>query len=688
MLTLRTPVAELRGVGPSLAAKLKRLGIVTVVDVLSHFPIRHEDLRHVTPIAELRVGQTAVVRGQLQLMQSRRGWRRRRMTITEALLKDDSGTIRIIWFNQPYLATTYKSGDELFVVGKLVDSAYGQQLQSPLVEAVGDRQLLAGRILPIYRATADLTQRQIRLLVQQVLPLARSIPDWLPEKIRASERLVPLPIAVRDIHFPASPQTLAKALERLKFGELLLFSLAILQADRLRTRSQATGVPFNQAETAAFVRSLPFTLTNDQRQAAWEILRDLAKTLPMNRLLEGDVGSGKTVVAAIAAHNVTSARGQTALLAPTDILARQHFETLKRFFSSSPRIGLLTRTQREVGGQPTISKRSFLKQLAEGLIDMVVGTHALLTETVNFHHLDLVVVDEQHRFGVEQRHALQLKGANGTVPHLLSMTATPIPRTLALSLYGDLTLSWLRQLPPGRQPITTTIVAPQAADRVWQHVRDRAAADEQTYVVCPLIEESDELGVAAAATEHERLQTGPLSNLNLGLLHGRLPAKEKTAVLQQFAAGSLDVLVATPVVEVGVDVSNATTMVILGAERFGLAQLHQLRGRVGRSAKPSSCFLLTESDDPDVRDRLALVERTTDGFALAEADLRRRGPGDLYGIRQSGLPIFKLASLTDLPLMKRAHDTAKSLLQSDPDLAQHRLLARKAQAFYRTLHRE
>jgi ATP-dependent DNA helicase RecG len=326
--------------------------------------------------------------------------------------------------------------------------------------------------------------------------------------------------------------------------------------------------------------------------------------------------------------------------------------------------------------------------LAAGELDVVVGTQALLTDQVAFRRLALIVVDEQHRFGVAQRHALQLKGPPGTVPHLLSMTATPIPRTLALSLYGDLQQSFLKQLPPGRTPIATKVVSPNAADDVWQHVRDRAAADEQTYIVCPLIEESDELGVAAATTEHELLRDGPLQSLRIGLLHGQLPAKEKTATLTTFANGQLDVLVATPVVEVGVDVPNATTMVILGAERFGLAQLHQLRGRVGRSAKPSTCFLLTQSDDTDVLDRLAIIERTTDGFALAEADLRRRGPGDLYGIRQSGLPHFRLASLTDLPFMKRAHDAAVQLLKTDPDLIQHAALARKAQAFYQTLHRE
>ncbi|MBI4090029.1 MAG: ATP-dependent DNA helicase RecG, partial [Candidatus Kerfeldbacteria bacterium] len=538
------------------------------------------------------------------------------------------------------------------------------------------------------RATAGLTQRQIRMLVQSVLPLARQVSDWLPAELRQSEKLLELSRALTEVHFPTSPIMLARALERLKFGELLLFSIAVLQNAQLRQRARSLPIPFRQAATKQFVASLPWRLTDDQRRAAWEILQDLARPQLMNRLLEGDVGSGKTIVAAMAAQNVAANGAQTALLAPTDILAGQHYQTLVNFFGRRLRVALLTRTQRRSTGSLAPSKAKLLKALAAGELDVVIGTHALLTDQVAFKRLALVVVDEQHRFGVAQRHALQLKGPPGTVPHLLSMTATPIPRTLALSLYGDLQQSFIKQLPPGRTPIVTKVVSPSSADNVWQHVRDRAAADEQAYVVCPLVEEADELGVAAATTEYELLRHGPLKKLRIGLLHGQLPGKEKTATLTKFADKQLDVLVATPVVEVGVDVPNATTMVILGAERFGLAQLHQLRGRVGRSAKPSSCFLLTQSDNADVRERLAIVERTNDGLALAEEDLRQRGPGDLYGIRQSGLPHFRLASLTDLPFMKRAHAAAIQLLKTDPGLSAHAVLARKAQAFYQTLHRE
>ncbi len=687
MLNLKTPLSELPGVGPSTAAKLSKLGISTALDLLSHFPIRHEDLRHVTPIARLRSGQTVVLRGRLQLIQSRRGWRRRRMTITEGLLEDGSGSVRLIWFNQPYLATTYRAGEELLVVGKLVTSAYGPQMQSPLVERVSERQLLAGRILPIYRATAGLTQRQIRSLILKVLPLVRSLPDWLPEPIRQAERLLRLPDAIREIHFPTALRKLNAARERLKFGELFLFALSVLQTQRLRERGRAGPIPFHEQAVRSFVRSLPFTLTDDQRRAAWEILRDLERPVPMNRLLEGDVGSGKTIVAAIAMHNVAAHGRQSVLLAPTDILARQHFERLTRFFGRALEIGLLTRTQRDWNRNGQATQRTLLTAIKNQNIDIVVGTHALLSQRVSLPALSLVVIDEQHRFGVEQRHALIAK-AGARTPHFLSMTATPIPRTLALALYGDLQLSFLKELPPGRTPVTTAVVPVLEEERVLAHIRERAKAGEQTFVVCPLIEESDELGVAAATTEYERLQTGPLANLRLGLLHGKLPVKEKHRALKEFAAGATNVLVATPVVEVGIDVPNATTIVIAGAERFGLAQLHQLRGRVGRSSKPSTCFLLTDSDDHAIRERLEIVARTTDGFALAEEDLRRRGPGDLYGIRQSGLPQFALASLTDLALMQKTQSLARELLQSDPTLDRQPQLKRKVESFFKTMHQE
>ncbi len=686
MVSLATPVERLRGIGPSTASKLIRLGIKTAADLLSHFPIRHQDLRQITPIAALRTDVTSVIRGKLQLIKSRRSFRRR-ISLTEALVKDDSGTVRVVWFNQPYLTKSYQPGDEVWLVGKLTLSAYGPQFQSPLIEPVRPRQLLAGRILPVYRATAGLSQRQIRFFIEAALPAADRIPDWLPTPLRTRERLIDLKSAIRSIHFPLSQPRLDSARERLKFGELFLFSLSVIQAERLRQQQPAPTIPFNQPATRAFVRSLPFRLTDDQRRAAWEILQDLVQPRPMNRLLEGDVGAGKTVVAAIAMQNAAVHGIQSAMLAPTDILARQHYQTLKRFFAERLRIALLTRTQREWTKGGLLTKAALLKSLATGEIDAIIGTHALLSENVIFANLGFTIIDEQHRFGVEQRHLLQTKRRDRT-PHFLSMTATPIPRSLALTLYGDLQLSFLKQLPPGRTPVTTQVVSSADEQRVFEHILNRAAADQQTYVVCPLIEESDELGVAAATSQYQRLKDGPLQTLSLGLLHGKLAAQAKHRSLADFAAGKTQVLVATPVVEVGVDVPNATTMVILGAERFGLAQLHQLRGRVGRSAKPSACFLITDSDDPDVHQRLAIVEQTTDGFALAEEDLRRRGPGDVYGLRQSGLPQFTMASLTDLELMKRAQTLARGLLAQDVNLSAYPLLQRKTQAFFKTIHPE
>lgn len=687
MLTLKTPVSQLRGIGPSTATKLARLGIRTAGDLLSHFPIRHEDLRKTTSIANLAIGATTVIKGRLQVMKSRRGYRRRRMTITECLVADATGTARVVWFNQPYIGTSYKSGDEVFLIGRFTNSPYGPQLQSPLIEPVRARQLLAGRILPVYRSTSGITQRQIRSFIETALPLAQRLPDWLPKELRMRERLADLGTAASNIHFPRSPELLEKAKERLKFGELLLFSIAVLRTKKMREDRASVPLAFDRDATVEFVRSLPFKLTDDQRRAAWEILRDIEGRKPMNRLLEGDVGSGKTVVAALAMHNIARSHAQTALLAPTDILARQHFKTLQRLSRKRLRVGLLTRTQREWAEKQPPTKHQLLETLKRGELDVIVGTHALLNENVGFSNLALVIIDEQHRFGVEQRRLLQSK-RHDRVPHLLSLTATPIPRTLAIALFGDLELSFLRHLPPGRTPITTQVLSGTDEQRVFAHIRESARRGEKTYVVCPIIEESDELGSAAATAEYERLKSSELSGLHIGLLHGKLPAKEKHKALDDFAHAKTHVLVATPVVEVGVDVPDATTMVILGAERFGLAQLHQLRGRVGRSAKPSTCFLLSESDSPDVLERLKLVEQTTDGFKLAEEDLKRRGPGDVYGLRQSGLPEFRMASLTDLELMRRAQAASRDLLSDDPDLTAFPMLKRKAQAFVTTIHAE
>jgi ATP-dependent DNA helicase RecG len=434
------------------------------------------------------------------------------------------------------------------------------------------------------------------------------------------------------------------------------------------------------------VKALPFTLTDDQRRAAWQILGDMTRHHPMRRLLEGDVGSGKTVIAALALESVARSGLQGALLAPTDILARQHYDTLVRLYGGTVPVALLTGTQHERSDRGTVTRRQLISGLGGKERGVIVGTHAILNEKVALPDLALVVVDEQHRFGVEQRHALQRKNA-AIVPHLLSMTATPIPRTLALALYGGLKPSFLRQLPPGRTPVATRVTGTMDGS-VCDTILERCRRNEQAFVVCPLIEESDELGVAAATAEFERLSTGPLSSLRCGLLHGKLPAKDKHRVLEDFRRHTIDVLVTTPVVEVGVDVPDATVMVVEGAERFGLAQLHQLRGRVGRGSKASWCILMTDSENPSAIARLSALERTTDGFALAEEDLKLRGPGDLYGIRQSGLPQFRMASLTDLGFMERVRVVAESLIGKDAELSRYPMLKTKADASFRALHLE
>lgn len=686
MARLTDLVSALPGVGPKTAARLHRLDIRRVVDILSHFPIRHDDLRTITPIAKLSVGQPSVIRGQIQLIATRRS-RRRRMALTEALIEDDSGSVRAVWFNQPYLATSFPAGSEVFLAGRLTQSEYGIQLTSPTIERVRARQLLAGRLLPVYRATAGLNQRQLRDLAESALPAAQRIPDWLPESIRRSEKLVDVSRAIREIHFPASIRRLEEARARLSFNELFLFVLSQLLEDQRRAERPAPTITFNEAAARTFVAGLPFQLTTDQRRAAWSILRDLERPIAMRRLLEGDVGSGKTVVAAMAARMAAEHGIQTAVLVPTEILAQQHERTMRRLLSPTISVGRLTSHTAAYGDAGSVPKRQLCQRLADGRLPIVIGTQALLSKSITFKNLGLVVIDEQHRFGVHQRHQL-LNARSDRQPHLLSMTATPIPRTLALALYGNLTVSQLRQRPTGRMEIATKLIDESQLEQAESDISVHVNRGQQAYVVCPLIEETDELGVAAATQEFERLRKSSFKRLRIGLLHGQLPSAAKERLLRDFSDGHIDVLVSTPVVEVGIDVPNATVMVIEGAERFGLAQLHQLRGRIGRGSIGSTCYLVSSQPSIATRQRLEAVVQSQDGFALAETDLRSRGPGDMYGIRQSGLPAFSIATLQDVALLRRARSAAESLLANDPALEQSPLVKKKIAGLERSRHRE
>ncbi len=662
-MSLSTPLAKLPRLQPQIAKKFAQLGLTTLHDALFTFPFRHEDWRQRVSIADLSVGQEVTIAATVVNISSRRAWRRRGTTVTDLTVTDDSGQrLHAVWFNLPFLAKNLKTGDRLYLSGTISAAKSGRrELHNPVYERPSDDPLHQ-RLVPVYRSVDGLSQRQIRLVMKQAVALAGAITDPLPPSDVTALGLISLPQALADIHFPASPTEAKAAVDRLKFDELLVWHLRLLESKQQSTGHQAPVIPFHEAEIRAFVQHLPFALTNDQRLAAWQVLQDMASAAPMSRLVQGDVGSGKTVVAALVAYNTALSHYQAAFIAPTVVLANQHWQTLTAMLGKhETRLALLTGDSAEIfsaGTAANVSRREVLEALAVGTVDLIVGTHAVLHGDVVFHRLGLVIVDEQQRFGVDQRQTL-IAGRDA-VPHFLSLTATPIPRSLALWLNGILLISAINSKPPGRLPITSSVYGPADRLTVDRAITDTVARGEQVYVITPLIEESDSLGVRAATGEHERLtETWP--HVRVGLLHGTMPAANRIAVLDQFRRHELDIVVSTTVIEVGVDVPNATLMVIEGAERFGLAQLHQLRGRVGRGAKPSACLFVTDRDDPTVRTRLQQVAATADGFAIAELDLQERGGGDLYGQRQSGLPAWQLATLNDRQLFNQVQSYTTGL---------------------------
>ncbi len=662
-----TPVTDLAGVGPRQAQRLQRLGIATVRDLLFHLPRRYEDTREVHPLRDLRPGPEAqTVRARVLHVSLRRS-PRRGMMLVEADLEDDGARASAIWFNQPFLAKQIQRGDELLLSGKVeLNSRGALTLRNPSHERVRDDQRHVGRLVPVYPETEGLTSRFLRERIEPLLPVAQALDDPLPPRVRAEEGLLPLADALHQVHYPDEPAMLDKARERLAFEQLFLLQLAVQRARRRRIASGGVVVPFETEVAKTFAASLPFKLTDAQRVAAWQILQDMAAAGPMNRLLQGDVGSGKTVVAAMAAHMAHHDGYQTAFMAPTEILARQHHATLHALLEPH---GISVRLL--VGSTAQRARREVLEGVAAGHDSVLVGTHALIEDEVVLARLGLVVVDEQHRFGIVQRQRLRAKSA--VMPNFLAMTATPIPRSLALTMYGDVDLSEIRELPPGRTPVQTEVVQPHARDSAYEFVREQVQQGRQAFVICPLIEESDKLEMRSAVQEHQRLSTEVFPDLRVELLHGRMPAREKDERMQRFSAGEADILVSTSVVEVGVDVPNATVMMIEGAERFGLAQLHQFRGRVGRGAHQSWCLLLQGSPDEEGSARLRALAETRSGFDLAEIDLRLRGPGDVLSseMRQHGLPAVSVGDLLDQAMIRRVADAAGRWLDIDPDLAAH-----------------
>ncbi|HET6864181.1 MAG TPA: ATP-dependent DNA helicase RecG [Candidatus Saccharimonadales bacterium] len=670
-MELTSPVTELKGVGESIAQKLSILGIKTIADLIDDYPRRYDDYSKVVEIARLRPGAVTL---QAKISSATGRYVRRGMHITEAIATDQTGSVRMVWFNQPYRAGSIKSGQAYFIAGDYALRRNRFSITNPAVELVSDFPLNAARIIPIYRETKGLKSNQIRRYIKEALDIAQQLPEHLPTWLVKHQGLIDYSEAVSQIHFPASAEALQKAKKRLAFEEVFELTLAALLNKQEVAREKGIKIVFQEKIAQNFVSSLPFKLTDAQRKAIWQIFQDMSKSQPMNRLLEGDVGAGKTVVAAMAALMAIEQDFQVAFMAPTEILARQHAKTLQGLLSdagSGDQVGLL------IGSLKPVLKAEVHSRITDGSIKLIVGTHALISEKVDMHKLGLIIIDEQHRFGVEQRKRLQAKA--GHMPHVLHMTATPIPRSLALTLYGELDISVLDELPPGRQVIKTVICPPASRPKLYRQVDKELAAGRQMFVVCPLITDSEISAGLSAEEVFERLSKKDFKHRRVALLHGKMKSADKEKIMADFLAKKYDILVSTTVIEVGVDVPNASIMLIEGAERFGLAQIHQLRGRVGRGAHQSYCFLML-SDNKAPSQRLRALETTTDGFKLAELDLRLRGPGAIYGTLQHGALDLRIAQLTDTKLISAARSAAQEFIDKNEKLGSYAHLANRVVA--------
>ena len=661
-MTEASPISALTGVGPALAQKYALLGIRTVGDLLDYYPKRYEDYSELVPIADLQPGMASI---EATITSATGRYVRRGMHITEATAEDGTGSVRLVWFNQPYRAAGLNTGQRYYISGNYELKQRRFSLQNPSVEIATDIPANTARILAVYKETKGLTSRQIRTAIAQLLPVFLNLPESLPAHIVASQKLMSRAQALLTLHMPKSTELLDEARRRLGFEEVFQLSLASLLNKRENQSEAALAIPFQEDLAKQFVASLPFELTDAQRRTIWQIYLDLQKKEPMNRLVEGDVGSGKTVVATMAALMALAQDWQVAFMAPTELLARQHADTIHSLmkplgYDSS--VGLL------VGSLKAKQKQEARTAIAEGRIRFIIGTQALIQETVDMHKLALIVIDEQHRFGVDQRKTLMAKA--GHMPHVLSLTATPIPRSLALTLYGELDVSILGDKPGGRKPIITEIVSPNSSKQLYETIDAELEAGRQMFVVCPLIADSVMLDANSAESVYQELSTKAFKHRRIGLLHGKMKPDEKQAIMEQFVAHKLDILVSTTVIEVGVDVPNASIMLIETAERFGLAQLHQLRGRVGRGTDQGYCYLMM-SDSKQPSRRLRALESSNDGFRLAELDLELRGPGAIYGTSQHGQLDLRIAKLTDIKLIASARNAAAELLESGQSLVQY-----------------
>lgn len=688
--TLDMSIGDLPRINERYLKKFHKLGLATVRDLLYHFPNRYEDFSKIITIDKLKLNEIATIQGEILKIENIRTFKKR-MNITEAVIKDATGSIKAVWFNQPFLTKNLKEGKRVSLSGKLATGPKGLYLSNPNYEllTIYKAPVHTARLIPIYPETIGLGSRFIRYYVKLILPLGDKIKEFIPTDILKKHKFPNISTAIKNIHYPENLKQIEEAKKRFAFEELFLLQLFVLRQKQKFQKENAFSIPFDKNLIRSFVEKLPFKLTNAQRKASWEIIQDLEKTQPMNRLLQGDVGSGKTVVATMAALETAKTGYQVAFMAPTEILVQQHFKEVNKLLKGFDiKIGLLTRTQ----------KKNYDKA------NILIGTHALIQDKIKFKNLALVIVDEQHRFGVEQRAKL-VRGKQ--MPHFLSMTATPIPRTLALTIYGDLDISLISEMPKGRQKIITKVVSPNQREQAYEFIRREVKKGRQVFVICPRIEpqvnspstvngaspqlkiDSRKLlwaEVKAVKEEYEKLNEKIFPDLKIAILHGKMKSKEKEEAMSNFKNKKTDVLVSTSVVEVGIDIPNASVMMIEGADRFGLAQLHQFRGRVGRDKHQSYCFLFSTSGQ--TTSRLRALVKCENGFELAEKDMQIRGPGQFYGIRQSGLPDLAMDSLENLPFVKSVRQEANNLLEKDPELKIHPLLLNKLLEFKKSIHLE
>ena len=704
---LNASVTVLNGIGPHHAQTLENLGICELRDILYYVPRRYDDYTELKPINRLHFGDEVTVIGTISSINQRRTGERKKILV-EAIISDGTAALRLIWFNQPWIIKRLHNGQQYAVSGKINQYLGRLVLHNPEPEPLDQQILISKRIVPVYPLSGQITQRWVRKMINQVVPYwSPRMVDYLPKHIRQSASLIDLPTAIAQLHFPDSWSRLKTARIRLAFDEIFLLQLGVIQQKQAWQQRTANVYTVSDEWLETQQSGLPYELTTAQKKSIQDARQDLASGHPMNRLLQGDVGSGKTVVAAIIAAMVIQNNSQVAIMAPTSILAEQHATTFRRILADQPHQGdaptidqfspvdsisqvestspspIITENEIRllIGSTPESEKQEIRQLLAEGKVKLLIGTHALLEDPVQFRNLDLVIIDEQHRFGVEQRALLRAKGNN---PHLMVMTATPIPRSLALSIYGDLDLSIIDEMPPGRKTINTFIINPLDRERAYNLIKSQIDEGFQAFIIYPLVEESEKSQALAAVESYQHLQENIFPNQKLGLLHGRLKADEKEEVMNKFRAGEFNVLVSTSVVEVGVDIPNATVMLVEGANRFGLAQLHQFRGRVGRRADKSYCILIPETTEATENERLKVMIETNDGFVLAEHDLEQRGPGEFLGIRQAGFAPLKFASLTDHSIIDTARRCALSIIEQDPLLLhpENQLLATEVDRFW------